>query len=71
MNRRLGGTGHLIRMENSRIPKVALDAKLEGKRKFGRPVKMARRHAVTNIQVKMAGIKGWKSQGPITMDEFH
>jgi hypothetical protein len=37
MNRRLGCMGHLIRMENSRVPKVALDAKLEGKRKFGRP----------------------------------
>jgi hypothetical protein len=35
MIRRLECLGHLIRMENSRIPKVALDAKLEGKRKVG------------------------------------
>ena len=32
--------GHLIRMENIRIPKVALDTKQDGKRKAGRP-KMA------------------------------
>jgi len=34
MNRRLECTGPLIRMKNSRIPKVALDAKLENERKL-------------------------------------
>jgi hypothetical protein len=35
--RRLEWLGHLIRMANNRNPKCALDAKLEGKRKVGRP----------------------------------
>jgi len=37
---RLEWLGHLIRMQNIRITKVALDTKQEGKRKVGRP-KMA------------------------------
>jgi hypothetical protein len=32
----LNGWGYLIGMENNRIPKVALDAKLEGKGEVGR-----------------------------------
>lgn len=35
--KRLKGLGHLIRREINRIPKVATDAKLKGKRKVGRP----------------------------------
>jgi len=48
--------GHLIRTENSRIPKVALDAKLKGKRKVGRPG--ARWLDDIKADVKMIGIKG-------------
>ena len=50
--------GHLIGMVNSRIPKVALDAKIEGKRKVGRPES----RWLHNIQaeVKMTGVKGWR-----------
>jgi hypothetical protein len=43
MIRRLECPDHLTRMENSRIPKAALDAKLEGKRRTTK-VKMARRY---------------------------
>jgi hypothetical protein len=43
---------------NSRIPKVALDAKPEGKRKVGRPE--SRWLDDTQAQVKMIGIKGWR-----------
>lgn len=35
--KRLEGLGHLIRRKIHRIPKVATDAKLKGKRKVGRP----------------------------------
>jgi hypothetical protein len=58
MNRRLACMGHLIRMENSRIPKVALDAELEGKRKVGRPE--SRWLEDIQADVKMTGIKGWR-----------
>jgi hypothetical protein len=58
MNRRLECMGHLIRTENSRIPKVALDAKLKGKRKVGRPE--ARWLDDIKAEVKMIGIKGWR-----------
>ena len=34
---RLEWLGHLMRMENNRIPKTVLDAKLDGKGKAGRP----------------------------------
>ena len=37
MRRGLDWLGHLIRMENKRIPRVLLDAELEAKRKDGRP----------------------------------
>jgi hypothetical protein len=37
MMRGLEWFAHLIRMENNRIPKVLLGAKLEAKRKVGRP----------------------------------
>jgi len=43
-------------MENNRIPKVALDAELEGTRKVGRP-KLRRLH-VTQADLKMTEIKG-------------
>ena len=35
--RRLEWLGHLIRMENNRIPNIALDAKLDGKMEVVRP----------------------------------
>jgi hypothetical protein len=55
--RRLECLDHLIRMENSIIPKVALDAKLEGKRKVRRP----KLRWLDDIQdLKMIGIKRWR-----------
>jgi len=58
MNTILECVGPLIRKENSRIPKVALDAKLEDERKVGRPES----RWLDDIQadVKMIGIKGWR-----------
>ena len=53
--RRLELLGHLIRMENYRIFNVALVAKLEVKRKFGRP-KLRRLHDI-KADLKMIGIK--------------
>jgi len=35
--KRLEGLGHLIRRKINSIPKVAIDAKLKGKREVGRP----------------------------------
>lgn len=56
--KRLEGLGHLIRKEINRIPKVAIDAKLKGKRKAGRP----KLRWLDDIQADliMIGIKGWK-----------
>jgi hypothetical protein len=45
-------------MENNRIPKVALDAKLEGKRKVGKP-KLTWLDDM-QLNLKMIGIKGWR-----------
>ena len=45
-------------MENNIIPKAALDAKLEGKRKVGRP--MLRRLDDTQADLKITEIKGWR-----------
>jgi len=52
--RRLELLGHLIRMENNRIFKVALVAKLEVKKKFGRP--KLRRLGHIEADLKMTGI---------------
>jgi hypothetical protein len=58
--------GHLWRMYNNRIPKVALVAILEGKRKGERP----KLRWLVDIQVdlKMTGIKGWKKARKIRRD---
>jgi hypothetical protein len=52
--------GSFNKKGNNRIPKAALDAKLEGKRKVGRP----KLTWLDDIQVdlKMMGIKGWRRQ---------
>jgi hypothetical protein len=55
---------------NNSIPKAALDAKLEGKRKVGRP----KLKWLDDIQVdlKMMGVKGWrrKAQGRTEWIDF-
>ena len=58
--KRLEWLGHLIRLENNRIPVVALIAKLEFKRKVGRP----KLRWINDIQadLKMIGIKGWRGK---------
>ena len=50
--------GSLNKKGNNRITKAALDAKLEGKRKVGRP----KLTWLDDIQadLKMMGIKGWR-----------
>ena len=53
--RRLELLGHLIRMENNKIFKVALVAKLEVKKNFGRP--KLRRLSHIEADLKMIGIK--------------
>jgi hypothetical protein len=50
--------GHLIRQEINTVPKVAIDAKLKGKRKVGRP-KLQRLDDI-QADLKMEGIIEWK-----------
>jgi hypothetical protein len=47
-------------VKNNRFPKVALDAKLEGKRKVGRS--KLRRLNDAQLDLKMVGIKGWRQE---------
>jgi hypothetical protein len=56
-------------MEIHRIPKVALDAKLKGKRKVGRP----KLRWLDDIQadLKMTGIKRWRSPEQIRIEGCH
>lgn len=54
--RRLKWLSQPVRIENNRIPKAALDAELEGKRKVGRP--KLRRLDDTQADLKMTEIKG-------------
>jgi hypothetical protein len=56
--RKLECLGHLIRMENNRNPKGAVDAKLKGKRKVGR--RKLRRLNEIQVDFKMIWIKGWR-----------
>jgi hypothetical protein len=56
MIRRLKWLGQPVRIENNRIPKAALDAELEGKRKVGRP--NLRRLDDTQAGLKMRENKG-------------
>jgi len=55
---RLEWLGHLIRMQNIRVPQVALDTKQEGKRKVGIP------RWLYNIQAdfKMKGLEECRSK---------
>jgi hypothetical protein len=50
--------GHLIRMEDNRIPKIVLDAKLNVKRKVGRP----KLEFLDDVQknLKITGIGEWR-----------
>lgn len=45
-------------MENNKIPKVALDAELQGTKKVGRP--KLRRLNDTQADLKMTEIEGWR-----------
>ena len=54
--RRLEWLGHVMRMTNDRVPKIVLNAKLDGKRKVGRP-KLRWYDDVQNDNRKM-GLKG-------------
>jgi hypothetical protein len=58
--RRLEWLGHLIIMESNKIPKIVLDAKLDGKRKAGRP----ELRWLNDVQadVKVTGSKGWRNR---------
>jgi hypothetical protein len=58
MMRGLERLGHLIRMESNRITRVLLGAKLEAKRKVGRP----KLKWLDDLQagLKMTGINGWR-----------
>ena len=50
--------GHLIRMEDNRIPKIVLNAKLDVKRKIGRP----KLEFLDDVQknLKITGIGEWR-----------
>jgi len=52
--------GSFNKKGNNRIPKAALDAKLQCKRKVGRP-KLTWLDD-TQVDLKMMGIKGWRRQ---------
>ena len=54
--RTLHWLSHLVRMENNRIPKMVLDAKLDGKRKVARP--KVRWLDDVQADLKITGIKG-------------
>lgn len=54
--RRLEWLGQPVRMENNKIPKVALDAELQGTKKVGRP--KLRRLNDTQADLKMTEIEG-------------
>jgi hypothetical protein len=56
--RRLEWLGHLTRIENNIIPKIALDAKQDKKRKAGRP--KLRWSDDLQVDLRITGIKGWK-----------
>ena len=58
MMRGLDWLGHLIRMENNRITRVLLGAKLEAKTKVGRP--KLRWPDDLQAGLKMTGIKRWR-----------
>jgi len=52
--------GSFNKKRNNRIPKAALDAKIEGKRKVGRPKLTWLDDTQTDL--KMMVIKGWRRQ---------
>jgi hypothetical protein len=56
--RRSEWLGYLIRIKNNRIPKTLLDAKLDRKRKAGRPKLRWLDDSQTDL--KITGIKGWR-----------
>jgi len=66
--RRLGWAGHIIRMEEQRIPKRGLNRNFHTARPVGRPrtrwVDMVQRDAR-----ELMGIRGWRSKAA-NMDEW-
>ena len=56
--RRSEWLNYLIRIKNNKIPKILLDAKLDRKRKAGRPKLRWLDDGQTDL--KITGIKGWR-----------
>jgi hypothetical protein len=56
--RKLEWLGHVIRMEDSSLPKMVLDAKPEGRREVGRP--RLRWLDDVKADIKVLGIKRWR-----------
>jgi hypothetical protein len=56
--RRLEWLGHVVRMEDTRLPKTVFDAKREGRRGVGRPRLRWLDDAETDI--KAIGVKRWR-----------
>ena len=46
-----------MRMTNNRVPKIVLNANLDGKRKIGRP--KLRWYDDVQADIKRMGVKGW------------
>ena len=57
--RRLGWVGHVIRMENERIPKKVLKGKLHNIRPVGKP-RTRREDTVQRNISQILGIRGWR-----------
>ena len=67
--RRLEWLGHVMRMTNDRVPKIVLNAKLDGKRKVGRP-KLRWYDDVQN-DIRKMGLKGWWEKAKNRSEWWH
>jgi hypothetical protein len=62
--RRLGWTGHIIRMEEERIPKRVLNGNFHTTRPDGRP-RTRWADVVQRDALQLLGIRGWRSNATI------
>jgi hypothetical protein len=55
--RRLEWLGHVVRMEDNRLPKMVFNAKPEGRHEVGRQTEMA---GYVEADIKALGVKRWR-----------